>query len=192
MSTLPFHTSLTSGTIFDSSKLPLTLWFLAIYLITQSKEGILFSQSGPLPRRISQCGTAAQTHKPQQVMKDHDDCLQLAGIVQMDDSYWGGKRHDGKRGRGASGETSFLAAVSTNCKGHPVHMRLSRVPAFTSAVVGHWSLQHLQPGSIVVSDGLHCFAGIGQAGFLYESIVTGGGLCQHADQGVRLGQYHAW
>jgi hypothetical protein len=27
----------------------------------------------------------------------------------------------------------------------------------------------------VVSDGLRCFAGIGQAGFLHESIVTGGG-----------------
>jgi hypothetical protein len=34
------QTSLTSSTIFDSSKLPRTLWFLAIYLITQSEEGI--------------------------------------------------------------------------------------------------------------------------------------------------------
>lgn len=32
--------SLTSGTIFASSKLPLTIWFLAIFLLTQAKEGM--------------------------------------------------------------------------------------------------------------------------------------------------------
>ena len=34
------QTSLTSNTLFESTKLPLTLWFLGIYLITQSKVGI--------------------------------------------------------------------------------------------------------------------------------------------------------
>ncbi len=34
------QTSLLSGTIFASSKLPLTTWFLAIYFVSQSKEGI--------------------------------------------------------------------------------------------------------------------------------------------------------
>lgn len=32
--------SLTAGTIFHSTKLPLTKWFLAMYLMTQSKNGI--------------------------------------------------------------------------------------------------------------------------------------------------------
>ena len=37
----PCHrqTSLTAGTIFDSTKLLLTVWFLAIYLMTQDKKG---------------------------------------------------------------------------------------------------------------------------------------------------------
>jgi len=34
------QSSLISGTVFASSKLPLTSWFLGIFLITQSKEGI--------------------------------------------------------------------------------------------------------------------------------------------------------
>ena len=34
------QTSVTSGTLFDSTKLPLTTWFLAIYLITQAKTGL--------------------------------------------------------------------------------------------------------------------------------------------------------
>ena len=177
-----FQTSLTSGTIFDSSKLPLTLWFLAIYLITQSKDGI---SSLNLARLLGISANAALRlkHKLQQVMKKHDDRLQLSGIVQVDDSYWGGKRHDGQRGRGASGKTPFLAAISTNCKGHPIHMRLSRIKAFTSAEVSRWSTKHLDVSTIVVSDGFHCFSGIGQAGFLHESIVTGGG---HASMQIKV------
>ena len=34
------QTSVISGTIFSSTKLPLSIWFLGIYLITQSKDGI--------------------------------------------------------------------------------------------------------------------------------------------------------
>src|ERR1700687_3773711 len=34
------QTSLTAGTLFAHTKLPLTTWFLAIYLLTQSKNGI--------------------------------------------------------------------------------------------------------------------------------------------------------
>ena len=34
------QTSVTSGTIFDSTKLPLNKWFLAIHFITQMKTGI--------------------------------------------------------------------------------------------------------------------------------------------------------
>ena len=34
------QTSLTSGTVMDSTKLPLTAWFLAIYLVSQDKTGL--------------------------------------------------------------------------------------------------------------------------------------------------------
>ena len=33
------QTSITAGTIFDSTKLPLTVWFQAIYLMTQARKG---------------------------------------------------------------------------------------------------------------------------------------------------------
>ena len=34
------QTSLTAGTLFSSTKLPLTRWFLAIYLLSQAKTGL--------------------------------------------------------------------------------------------------------------------------------------------------------
>lgn len=39
-STCRLQTSLRAGTIFHSSKLPLTTWFLAMFLLTKSKHGI--------------------------------------------------------------------------------------------------------------------------------------------------------
>jgi len=108
-------------------------------------------------------------------MKDTDDLLKLPGIIQMDDAYWGGKKHDGKRGRGATDKTPFLAAVSTNIKGHPIYMRLSRIKSFSISEIEHWSFNHIHRNSIVVTDGLGCFSGVKKAGFLHEPIVTGGG-----------------
>jgi len=145
------QTSLRSGTIFDSSKLPLTTWFLAIYLITQAKEGM----SALSLRRflgISVNAALKMKHKLQHVMKQADDRLLLEGFVELDDVYWGGKRRGGKRGRGAPGKTPFLAAVSRNVQGHPIHMRMSKLAAFTSANVKAWGKKHLHPESVVISD----------------------------------------
>ena len=154
------QTSLTSGTIFDSSKIPLTTWFLAIYLITQAKEGM----SALSLRRflgISVNAALKMKHKLQHVMKQADDHLLLKGFIELDDVYWGGKRRGGKRGRGAPGKTPFLAAVSHNTEGHPIHMKMSTLTAFTSASVKAWSQKHLHPDSAVISDMYTPFHGLG-------------------------------
>ena len=103
-----FQASLTQGTIFASTKLPLPTWMLAIYLVTQSKDGI---SSLNLARTIGVSAKAALRlkHKLEQVMKNQDDQLVLRGLLLMDDAYWGGKRRDGKRGRGASGKNPLVA-----------------------------------------------------------------------------------
>lgn len=43
-----------------------------------------------------------------QAMKERDDEQCLSEIIQLDDAYWGGERHGGKRGRGASGKIPLL------------------------------------------------------------------------------------
>ena len=52
------QTSVKAGTIFASSKLPLRLWFKAMYLVTQSKKGI---PSIELGRRLGVTQTTAWT-----------------------------------------------------------------------------------------------------------------------------------
>ncbi len=64
--------SLTSGTLFSASKLPLNIWFLAIYLITQEKNGISALE---LSRQLGISYNAAwrMKHKLMQAMKERDD-----------------------------------------------------------------------------------------------------------------------
>ena len=88
------QTSLTSGTIFAHTKLALTIWFLAIYLLTQSKSGVPALE---LKRQLGIGYNAAWRlkHKLLQVMKERDDTKPLSGFIQLDDAYWGGERRGG-------------------------------------------------------------------------------------------------
>ena len=167
------QTSVTAGTLFAYSKLPLTIWFLAIYLITQEKNGISALE---LSRAlgISYNATWRLKHKLMQAMKERDDEVPLSGIIQLDDAYWGGAR-SGKVGRGAAGKRPFVAAVALDDEGHPLHMRFSAVNGFKKKELTQWATKHLRPSSLVVSDGLACFRGVEAAKSFHLRIVTGGG-----------------
>jgi transposase-like protein len=168
------QTSLTSGTIFQATKLPLTTWFLGMYLLTQTKNGVSALE---LRRQLGITYNAAwrMKHKLMQVMKERDDRQPLTGIIQLDDAYWGGERRGGKRGRGAAGKSPFVAAIATNEAGHPVAMRLTKVKGFRKDEIARWAGKHLQSSCLVVSDGLRCFPGVRETGCKHECIVTGGG-----------------
>ena len=66
------QTSLTGGTVFASTKLLLTTWFLAIYLLTQSKNAMSALE---LKRQLGVSDNTAWLlkHKILHVMKDLDD-----------------------------------------------------------------------------------------------------------------------
>jgi transposase-like protein len=168
------QTSLISGTIFEQTKLPLTIWFLAIHLITQAKTGI---SALALKRQVGVSYNTAwgMKHKIMQVMKKRDDGKPLSGIIQLDDVYWGGERRGGKRGRGAANKVPLVAAVSLNEKGHPVALNMNVVKGFQLTEIARWAKHHLQPDSTVISDGLPCFSAVAEAGCKHISIVTGGG-----------------
>ncbi|MCY4453640.1 MAG: IS1595 family transposase [Immundisolibacterales bacterium] len=169
-----YQVSLTAGTILASTKLPLRTWFLAMYLMTQTKNGI---SAVELSRQLSVSYNTAWKvkHKLMQVLKERDDTRPLGGWVQLDDAYWGGERRGGKSGRGAPGKTPFIAAVELNAEGRPMRMRLSRVGGFRRDEIEAWARCHLEPGTVVVSDGLGCFRAVQPAGCIHQPFVTGSG-----------------
>lgn len=168
------QTSLTAGTLFANTKLPLRIWFLAIYLLTQSKAGV---SALSLKRQL---GVSYNTvwlvkHKLMQAMKERDDTRPLQGIVQLDDAYWGGERHGQGTGRGTAGKTPFVAAVQCSQDGRPIALRMSVVKGFRSREILRWASGHLAAGSHVVSDGLLCFRAVPAAGCTHSAEATGSG-----------------
>lgn len=168
------QTSLTAGTLLAGTKLPLSKWLLAIYLLTQSKTGI---SALNLSRHLGVCYNSAWLlkHKLMQAMRERDHSRLLAGVIQLDDAYWGGRRRGYKRGRGTRGKTPFLAAVATDpASGKPLTMRMDRVRGFRRREIGRWSRKHLAVGAQVHTDGLRCFAAVEQAGCMHEPTVISG------------------
>ena len=164
--------TLTSGTIMQATKLPLTTWFLAFYLIGQAKTGI---SSLELSRHLGvNYDTAWLLHnKILRAMTEWEAYL-LRGKIQMDDSYFGGELPGGKAGRGSENKIQIVAAVSLNEAGHPIHARITAVSGFCSEAIAEWAKRHLMPGSQVLSDGLACFRAVTTANCIHKSVVTGG------------------
>ena len=103
-----YQYSVTTGTIFHDSHLPLTKWFLAIYLICSSKKGVSAKQ---LQRQLSTSYETAwyMAHRIRLAMQEDEDfCQKFAGVCEVDETYIGGKGK-GLRGRGASNKIPVVA-----------------------------------------------------------------------------------
>ncbi|HRX71826.1 MAG TPA: IS1595 family transposase [Candidatus Competibacteraceae bacterium] len=166
------QTSLIAGTLFQGTHLALTLWFLAIYLISEAKTGL---SALALKRHLGVSYPTAWLiqHKLMQTMTERDAQYTLCGEVLVDDAYLGGERVGGKAGRGSENKVPFVAAVSLNTEGHPLYTKMIPVPGFTCAALTDWAKAALAPGSQVISDGLGCFTGVTAAGCDHQAIIVG-------------------
>jgi ribosomal protein L37AE/L43A len=165
--------SVTSGTLFEASKLPLTSWFLAMQLLTQSKNNVSALE---LKRHLGVCYRTAWLvkHKILEGMRLAEADRQLTGRVEIDDAYLGGERSGGKTGRGSENKVPFVAAVQTTEDGLPHLACLSPRP-FTNEAVQEFIARHTALPLTLVSDGLGCFKVAAGMGAAHEREITGGG-----------------
>ena len=168
------QTTLTEGTIFHSTKLPLTIWFQAMFLLTQNKNNVSTLE---LRRLIGISYPAAwrMKHKLMQVMCERESTTRLSGRVEVDDAYLGGEHPGGKAGRGSENKIPFIAAVQTNGQNNPLYAVFSQVKAFTGKEVASWANKSLAPPAVVVSDGMWGFSSVAEAGCQQQRHVVGKG-----------------
>jgi hypothetical protein len=103
------QTSITAGTLFHKTKVPLLTWFWLIFLMMQDKRGI------STMRAASLLGMHYTTiwnlmHKLRIAMSDRDESHTLSGYVEIDEAFFGGKSRK-KRGRGASNKKRVYVMV---------------------------------------------------------------------------------
>jgi transposase-like protein len=168
-----YQCSLVAGTIFESTRLPLPKWFLAMQLITQAKNNVAALE---LQRHLGVSYPTAWLVKQKlmEVMFQREDTRQLTGRIEIDDAYLGGELRGGKPGRGSENKVPFVAAVQTTEQGAPVLVCFSPRP-FTKESITEFAANRLLAPATLVSDGLGCFNAVHGTGIVHERHVTGGG-----------------
>lgn len=166
-----YQASLTAGTLFHSTNLPLTKWFWAIYLTASDKGGISAVRLAK-QIRVSWITASRMLRKIRIAMGHRDSVYRLHDLVEIDDALVGGRK-PGKRGRGAEGKVPVLVAVE-NREAGAGFIAMQQVPAVTRETVAEFVQRHLPPSQLVRSDALAALGAIGKT----QSITRPGSLPQ--------------
>ena len=106
--------SATVNTIFHHTHLPLQKWFLALTLILNAKKGISARQLGR-DLDVNRNTGWYLGMRVRRAMADGAERELLTGIVEMDETYIGGKPRPGgpprKRGRGSEAKTPVVGPI---------------------------------------------------------------------------------
>jgi len=145
--------TVTIGTIFEGSHVPLSKWFAALYLMSSSKKGVSAHQ---LHRGLSLTYKTAWflCHRIRHAMRTRAFRNRLAGTVEVDETYVGG-RQPGKRGRGAAGKTIVFGMVK---RGGDMHART--VPDAKKRTLQPIINSTVRKGSRIMSDDLSSYGGL--------------------------------
>jgi transposase-like protein len=83
--------TVTKGTIFEDSHIPLNVWLMTIHLLCSSKKGVSAHQ---IHRMLGVAYKSAwfMVHRLRYAATQDPFAAQLAGIVEVDEAYIGGKR----------------------------------------------------------------------------------------------------
>ena len=168
------QTSVIAGTVFENSLLPLTNWFQAAWLITQSKNSISTLE---LSRQIGvKWDTAWRLRqKLGSVICEVEAKRSFQGRIEMDDAVLGGEKSEadgGKRGRGGANKVPFVVAVETTAQGRPRRVLIHLVERHDSTSIEMMAREYFVAGTHIISDGLGCFRAVTRAGATHTPIVS--------------------
>ena len=162
-----YRVSITAGTIFEATRIPLRVWFRAIWQVVSQKHGTsaLGLQQVLGLSRYETTWTLLHKLRVAMVRPGRD---RLEGPVQIDETYIGGKR-PGKRGRGADGKTLVVVAVEDRNK-RPGRIRLHKVKDATGKSLIPAIKDSIKPKSEVRTDGWEGYSQLSNSGYKHTII----------------------
>lgn len=145
--------TVTVGTVFESSHIPLSKWLLAIHLMASSKKGVSAHQ---LHRNLGITYEAAwfMAHRLRYAMNQGPLLELLNGDVEIDETYVGGKgRRSSKRGR--PGPDSHKTPVVALIERGTGRVRATTMPRVTAENLKATIKKHVSPDARMITDELH-------------------------------------
>ena len=157
--------SLTAGTVLHRTKIPLTHWFWAAYLMTTDKRGV---SALLLQRQLGlSCYETAWMllHKLRRAMVNVAR-EPLHGEVEVDETWIGGEQAGLRGSRQLKGRRAALVLVAVERRGRGSgRVRMKVIPDFQGKTILPFLHQNVSPGSTIYTDGLQSFEGLTEAGF---------------------------
>ena len=166
-----YQATVTAGTIFERTRMPLVLWFRAIWWVTSQKNGV--SALG-LQRVLGLgCYKTAWTclHKLRHAMvRPGRD--KLSGQVEVDETYLGGLE-EGVRGRKT--EKKALIAVGAEENGKAIgRIRICQIKDASAASLHPFIANNIESGSIIHTDGWEGYSGLDKKDYSHKVTVLRG------------------
>ena len=159
--------TVTVGTLFERSKVPLNKWLMAVYLMSASKKGYSAHQ---LHRTIGVTYKTAwfMAHRIREAMKDPVFVGPMGGngaIVEADETYWGNKGKNKPGSRGYSHKEKIFSLVERGG-----NVRSFHVPNVTGKTLKGIIRQQVDKDTLIVTDDARAYKGIGSAFNGHESV----------------------
>ena len=158
--------------MFHRSQTSLREWFLAIYLISESKKGISTLE---LQRLLGACDERRIAHIQgliRQAMYHRDALYQLTGFVQADEVLFGGMNTGGGRGNGLENKTPVLASLSFDEEGEaPKYLKMTVLPDEKAASIEKSAQADISPTTVVWTDGGTNFSGLREKGYRHTGFT---------------------
>ena len=155
--------SVTAGTIFEGTRKPLKLWFIAAWEIVGHKYG---ANAVNVKRMlgVSSYETAwSWLHKLRRAMV-RPDRDRLLGVVEIDEMYVGGEQK-GFHGRSTEKKAIVAVAVEVIDEKKLGRVRLRRVADVSGEALGPFVQETVEPGSSVLTDAWRGYAGLSKLGY---------------------------
>ena len=159
-----YQASLTAGTVLHNTKMPLTVWFWAAYLMTTDKRGIsaLLLQRQLGLRRYETAWMLLHKLRRAMVNVAREP---LYGDVEIDDTWIGGPQAGLRGSRQLKGRKAAIVVVAVeNRGGVSGRVRMAVIPNFKQTTMIDFVKQQVRPGATVSTDGLKGFEDLQAAG----------------------------
>lgn len=158
------HVHPTASTIFHKSPTPLKLWFYAIYQMSSTRCGISAKQ---IQRETGVTYKTAWRMWAQIRKLLSEDAEPLSGEVEVDETYYGGRRRYRKGASRNWRERKEVVAAQVERGGR---VQAIHVPEGTSKSVLPMVRQYVLPSSIVYTDELPIYTRLAADGYVHRRI----------------------